>query len=304
LTLDFNIDDARPRDVLFGIGLHDSTLAIVSTEIEVKQALVEMAQTTWAMLSKHSARHGPPSIYDPSETHSGDRYTVLTLDNDLAQTARWFHTAEGLPEENKLLDRLLEMDFYFGRFQDQQGRRLTAIRKAGGFKGTLNKKGLLQLFGDELRLIDEKTFQLDQYFDMLIDNAQLHILKPTQFETICKMEQAILGAVPKNLDVIVQHVPFIHRQSVEVYASKHPRAARFLASIRQNGFAEDVDQHQLMDACLAWKIETECSDDGVVIVSDRTMLKFLKMLDMRLYEGGFGIGPKGQFEATGRSRMS
>lgn len=304
MTLDFNIDNARPRDAVFGIGLRNSTLAIVPTEIEVKQALVEMAQATWATLSKHSDRDGTPSNYDPSETHTGDRYTVMALDDDLAETARWFHTAEGLPDENKLLDRLPEMDFYFGRFEDQQGRRLTAIRKAGGFKGTLNKKGLLQLFGDELRLIDEKTFQLDQSFDMLIDNTQLHVLKPSQFESICKMEQAILGAVPKNLDVIVQHVPFIHRPSVETYASKHPRAARFLASIRQNGFAEDVDQQQLMDACLTWKIETECSDDGVVIVSDRTMLTFLKMLDMRLYEGGFGVGPKGQFEATGRSRMS
>lgn len=250
MTLEFNIDGASSGDVTFGVGLRDSTLAIVPTETEVKQALMEMAQTTWAMMSKRLAPdQAGPVAYQPSETYTGVRYSVLPLEDVLAKTARHFHTAEGLHEEPRFLDRLPEIDFYFARIEGRGQRRLTAIRKAGGFKGTLKKKGLLQFIGDELKLVGEKTFQLDQDFDMLIDNSQLHILRPSQFETICQMDEAIRAAVPRNVGLIVQHLPFLHGESVEVYAGKHPRAARLVASIRQNAFAENIDQQMLVDAC-------------------------------------------------------
>src|SRR2546426_481228 len=70
---------------------------------------------------------------------------------------------------------------YFARLTDSKGRRLTALRRATQFKGVL-KSRLLRLVTDSLKLVEDHIFKLDRDFDLLIDSANVHILRPSGFE--------------------------------------------------------------------------------------------------------------------------
>ncbi|MBE3596953.1 MAG: hypothetical protein IMW86_07935 [Hydrogenibacillus sp.] len=87
---------------------------------------------------------------------------------------------------------------YFARIQDAVGNRLTAVRGTKIFKGVL-KKRLLALTSDALKLIREKTFILDDDFDLLIDRQDIHILILYQFAFVGKQKDAVLKAVPTKV---------------------------------------------------------------------------------------------------------
>jgi hypothetical protein len=69
------------------------------------------------------------------------------------------------------------------------------------------------------------VFKLDNDFDLLIDSANVHILRPSGFEFAGKLQQAILDAVPNNIKSIAKDLAFVAFDGIEAYARKHPRAS-------------------------------------------------------------------------------
>lgn len=51
---------------------------------------------------------------------------------------------------------------------------------------------------DALKLVEDRVFNLDTDFDLLIDPQRVHILRPSGFEFAGQLQGAILDAVPKN----------------------------------------------------------------------------------------------------------
>jgi hypothetical protein len=192
---------------------------------------------------------------------------------------------------------------YFARMTDCEGRRLTALHRATQFKGVLKNRFIFQrLITDALKLIEDKVFKLDKDFDLLIDNSHVHILRPSAFEFAGNLQEAILAAVPGNIGLIQMELEFVDLSSIQDYASTHPRAARYLASIRCQNQAENVDRDALIRQCTATGVRVT-ETGGMIVVPKEHVLGFLEVLDRRLYEVELVRDSPEQFKATSRQKI-
>ena len=297
--MDFNLDAICM--VEFGVGRDDGderTFHCVMVDDGVQGALCEMAAATWqAMqdLTNELVR------YEPSEKHSGCEHVYLPLEDDLAVMMRNLHEAKNLHIYQDALDDFEEIFCYFARFTDEQGKNLTALRRAAQFKGVL-KSRLIQLVTDALKMVEDKVFKLDNDFDLLMDNQRVHILRPSSFEFVCKLQDAILDAVTKNAASLQAKLPFVNFDNVSEYASTRPRAARYLASIRSQQEVARIDRQHLIDACQATSVEIS-SEGEKVIVGDGHIMGFLEVLDRRRYEVKLVPDEPEQYRAPSRTRL-
>jgi hypothetical protein len=124
---------------------------------------------------------------------------------------------------------------------------------------------------------------LDSDFDLLIDAKNVHILRPSGFEFAGKLQQAILDAVPGNVAAIQAELIFIEFDGIEQYAAKHPRAARYLASIRGHEEMKNIDKAALKKLCKSTGVDVSESK-GKVIIADGHEMAFLQVLDRRRYQ--------------------
>lgn len=297
--MDFDLNAIRT--VQFGVGRDDGdehAFHNVMVDDGVQTALGEMAAETWVAMQQLT---NEPVRYEPSEKHSGCEHVYLPLDDDLTVRMRNLHEAVNLDIDQNALDDTEAMFCYFAKFTDEQGRNLTALRRATQFKGVL-KSRLIWQSGDALRLMDDRVFKLDKDFDLLIDNQRVHILRPSGFEFAGKLQEAILGAVAGNVATLHADLPFVHFAGIQDYASNHPRAARYLASIRSQQEVARIDRQHLFDACAATGVEV--TEDGEqIIVDDRNVMGFLEVLDRRRYEVKLVPDESEQFRAPSRTRL-
>jgi hypothetical protein len=185
---------------------------------------------------------------------------------------------------------------------DSQGRHLTALRRATQFKGVL-KSRLFQLMTDALRLIEDHVFKLDNDFDLLVDGRYVHILRPSGFEFTGKLQEAMLAAVPRNVGVIQRDLPYVEFSSIQDYASKHPRAARYLASIRAQKETNSIDKDALKKLCRDTGVEIQ-EINGTITVQEGHIMGFLEVLDRRRYELELVRGSPERFKASSRRKIN
>jgi len=297
--MDFNLHAIRT--VEFGVGRDDGdehAFHCVMVDDGVQVALGEMAAATWQAMQDLT---NEPVRYEPSEKHSGCEHVYLPLEDDLAVRMRNLHEAENLEIDQDALDDFEAIFCYFARFTDEQEKNLTALRRATQFKGVL-KSRLIQLGTDALKMVEDKVFKLDKDFDLLIDNQRVHILRPSGFEFTGKLQDAILGAVTENAASLQAELPFVNFDNVSEYASTHPRAARYLASIRSQQEVARIDRQHLIDACKATGVEISAEGEKI-IVGDRQIMGFLEVLDRRRYEVKLVPDEPEQYRAPSRKRL-
>ena len=141
---------------------------------------------------------------------------------------------------------------------------------------------------DALGIVDGPIFQLNADFDVIVDSDTVHIIHPNSFKLLGEIEEAIAEAVPHNVAAIAQAATYVDWANVEDYAASHSRAASLLASIRTNGYAENLDKSALESLCKGTGVSLE-DVQGKIVVSDEQILPFLEVVDRRRYE----IGVKG-----------
>lgn len=300
MKLDFDFQNVITAE--FGVGQDDGgdqTFAFVSVDGQVQSALREMSQATWAAMRKQATT---PTKYEPSEKYASCEYVYLPLTDHLAARMHDLHTANNLPTDSHALGSPSEVFCYFARFTDGQHRSLTALRRATQFKGVL-KSRLVYLVSDALKLLEDKVFKLDVDFDLLIDAHNLHILRPSGFEFVGELQQAVLAAVPKNIEAIKQDLKFVDFAAIEEYAGRHPRAARYLASIRAQKETKNIDKGLLKKHCKKMGIEIRESKGKLVVEGD-DVLPFLEVMDRRQYEVELVKGKPERFKAGSRSPLS
>ena len=143
MTLTFDLEAIVNTEFGFAVdGREDRRLYGVKVAESVVPKLEEMARATWASLSEPAI---PPSVYQPSEKHSGVEYLVTDTSGSHAARAKELHEATDLESSDELLQSLAKMSFYFARFQDSSGGKLTAIKRPTEFKGALKKHAVLGL---------------------------------------------------------------------------------------------------------------------------------------------------------------
>jgi hypothetical protein len=294
----FNINAAEL--VEFGVGLDErrgQRYVSIPIDSDIQAALREMVIATRDELKMA----GEASTYDPGEKYASHENLRLPLDSELASHVMKIHEATNLPIEPKALSDPADVFCYFSRMRDNKGHRLTAIRRATSFKGVL-KSRLLQFTTDALKIVPDKVFKLDSDFDLLIDDTGVQILRSAGFEFVGALEGAVLGAVPKNIKAIRADLPFIEFGPIESYATQHPRAARYLASIRSQQETKNVDKTSLKSLCQRTGVKvTEAK--GKLEVDESSIMDFLGVLDRRLYEIELVKGQPESFRAASRSRI-
>ncbi len=288
----------------FGVGRDDKKeqpFGLVPVDPGVQTVLQEMAIATRHEMSGTS--DAAPPIYEPSEKYGSSEHVCLPLNDELAKSVRLLHQATNLPVDvNLLSDNPFEVFCYFARMIDGKGRRLTGVRRATQFKGVL-KSRLLRFVTDALKIVEDKVFKLDTDFDMLIDDAEVHILRPSGFEFVGKLQEAILDAVPANVKLIRKDLPFVDFSTIQDYASKHPRAARNLASIRVKKETKDIDQSALKKLCRRTGVEIELKN-GKITVTEKHIMGFLEVLDRRRYQVELVKDSPETFKAASRRRIA
>ena len=300
MKLEFDVEKGEVTE--FGIGRDDSTertFSMVPVNAKVKEVLCDMVQATW---NKMEQNEDGPAKYEPSEKHGSIEYLYVPLRDNLATSILELHEAVNLRVDgNELANADLSNIFcYFVRMRDQNDRRLTALRRATQFKGVLKSPHkLIQIVNDTLRIVENRVFKLDSDFDLLADSNIVHILRPSGFEFIGKLQQAILDAVPQNIQVLQTDLTFVRFDSIEDYAIRHPRAARYLASIRGRKGTKRVDKTALEDYCKRTGVEVKESE-GKITVSTGHEMGFLEVLDRRRYELELVRGQPERFRASSR----
>lgn len=282
MNLEFDFNNIKM--VEFGIGRDDGkqqTFVAVPVDVKVQMALREMALVTWqAMQSDGSG----PTKYEPSDKHGGLEYLYLPLSDGMSTAMRDLHQAVNLPLDAAALTSLGEVFCYFVRLKDNRNRKLTALRRATQFKGVVKNKGrLMRVLDDTLQIVEDTIFKLDNDFDLLIDAINIHILRPSGFEFAGKLQQAILDAVPGNVAVIQKEMNFIAFDGIEQYAVRHPRAARYLASIRGQEEMKNIDKDALKRLCKRTGVDV-AESKGKVTIADGHEMAFLQVLDRRRYQ--------------------
>jgi len=300
MKLEFNLESVTVIE--FGVGRDDGdgqTFVAVPVDTDVQDALREMVQATWDAMQKDE---DGPVKYEPSEKHGSTEYLYLPLENEMACSVRELHEATNLDVAGGALEEPAEVFCYFARLTDKKRRRLTALRRASHFKGVL-KKRLIRFVSDSLKLIEDSVFKLDSDFDLLVDSAHVHILRHSGFEFAGKLRQVILEAVPKNINAIRKDLPFVEFDSIEAYARTHPRAARYLASVRGQEETKNIDKSLLKKLCKQTGVEVKESK-GKVSIADGHEMGFLEVLERRRYEVSLVREKPEQYRAASRRKIN
>lgn len=298
--MEFDFDAVETTE--FGVGYDegdDRTFACITVDADVQRALREMTVATWETMQRIGI---DPVQYEPSEKYASCEHIVLPITDDLAQQLRDLHEAQNLPIDNAALEDPSKIFCYFARMTDSQGRRLTAVRRANQFKGIL-KNRLIRLVTDALKIIEDDVFKLDNDFDLLIDSSHVHILRPSGFEFVGKLQSAILAAVPQNVQEIHAELTFVDLDNIQEYASKHPRAARYLASIRAQRETQNIDKRALRRLCKNTGV-TVRDIKGKLTVDDDHIIGFLEVLDRRRYEVKLMRNSPESFKAASRRKLN
>ena len=298
MTVDFSLEGIVSTE--FGIGRDNedgNDFTLIPVDSNVQDALKEMVADTWEAMS----RFEDPDEYQPSEKHSSQEYVHIATESELTERLRHLHQANNLPIDSTALDNPGMISCYFARFSDSTGRRLTAVRRASQFKGIL-KNRLVQFIADTLKIVEDDTFRLDRDFDFMVDTVRIHILRPSGFEFIAKLQEAIREAVPNNIALIQQDMPFVDFTSIQEYANWHTRAARHLASIRSQRETQNISQTLLKRACKTHGVQVQIKNGKVTVLAGSEM-EFLDVLDRRMYELELVEGSPERYRAGSRRKV-
>ena len=296
--IDFEFDGIEVTE--FGVGVDEgngSDFVKLPVDGGTQDALREMALSTWR---KMDASEDSAVDYSPGNKYASMEYVFVREDAGVDDTVRRVHSAGQLRIDGEALDRPEHIFCYFARFIDAGQRRLTAVRRATHFKGVL-KATLIRFVSDSLKLVEDRVFRLDHDFDMLVDSSLTHILRPSAFEFVCGLRKQLLAAVSSNVASIRQDIPFVEFSNIEEYASTHPRAARYLASIRAQR-SVGVEFRALRDLCRSTGVEIDCMN-GMITVAEDQALGFLEVLDRRRYQINLIRRGSEQFRASNRRRI-
>jgi hypothetical protein len=299
-SLDFDLSNVTASE--FGVGRmidKQEVFDLVVVDGGIQSALADMARETWTSLLAQEET----GTYNPAEKHGSVEYVFLPTADELVGLLLDLHTAANMNIDQKALSKPGDVFCYFARLTDSQERQLTAVHRAGQFKGLLkNRNRLIRVGTDALKLVDDTVFKLDADFDVLVDQNHVHVLRPSAFELLLKLQKALLGAVSENVAVVRVDLPFVSFDPIETYATTRPRAARLIASIRSQGEMQNVDQIALQQLCDDTGVSIQ-EVDGQLVIDDPHVIGFLEVLDRRRYRVELVPGSPEPFRAPSRTRI-
>ena len=300
MILDFDLDKIRQTE--FGIAIDLSVdhqqYGVMSVHSDVQIALQDMAKDSWTEMLRLNPN---PPRYSSAEKYASSEHVYIELNDAIVASISEFHAASNLQRWRRTSPEISQAYCYFARFTDSRNRRLTAFRRATQLKGVL-KSHLLRIVDDSLDLIQDKVLRLDENFDLLVDAGIVHVLHPAGLESIGQLQGSILAAVPQNVSDIAAFLGFVDFGNIQSYSQSHPRAARYLASIRAENESVGIDKRLLERQCDTMGIPYR-SVKGVLTVDDDRIMDFLELLDRRFYDDPLIPNSGGHYKASSRTKV-
>ena len=84
----------------------------------------------------------------------------------------------------------------------------------------------------------------------------------------------MLAAVPLNVEILKKDLVFLDFSNIQDYACEHSRAARYLASIRSQNEAKNIDKELLMNRCIDMGLGIH-EKEGTISIDTHNILDFL-----------------------------
>lgn len=298
--MDFRIDTAICNH--FGIHVPDADdvkHCVVPSTPEARSVFVEAAEATIGKITSQLSE-APPEPYQPTEKYKSGEYSVLPITDPLAAELSRIYAAE--PEFcDGDISLVQQASYYFAQLEDDDGRRLVALREASRFKILSQSHFLLSWMDESLRPAPSTMFKVDNSFDVLIEEDTAHIVNADAFVRITNQKQVILDSVPNTAERLAADTPFLSTDSIVAYARSHSRAAGYLASIVSSGRHLGLDVNRLRTFCDRNGVSVE-ERDGVLSVQESDVMAFLEIMDRRRYDVDLSDGEPERYVAASRRR--
>ena len=294
-----NYDFDNIRSTSFGICTRqqgDISFFDVAVDDRVQQLVKEMAVGTWQQMQSES---NTAIAYEASERYSSKHHLFVDLTNPTVDIFRQLQEAVSCDPGGNVLRDPRTVFCYFGRLVDADGNRLIGMRRSSTFKGVLKQKPrFMSLIADELRAIEDDLFRLDFDFDVLVDDEQVHILRPAGFESLGALQNAIRAAAADNVQALRLSLPFVDIGEMDHDSPCNITLARQLASVK----------NQRLDGITVDSLRAQCQDNGVEFSEENGILSFddenlsdlLDVLDRRLYVDGLVPQDPAMYKAGSR----
>jgi hypothetical protein len=296
------IDIRSIASVNFGIALcSNGNLYFVPTDAGLKGALKEIVAGTVAALN---AVQGDWQAYDISEDYGERRRVYCSRDNEYMDAFKILFDAGALDDLANLPDHVKDIEYYFAEITDNTNRRMVGVRKATQFKGTMKAKNrFVRMTNDTLSIIEDTVFKLDNEFDVLITDRNVYILNDAKMQQLADITSRVAATAKDKIQAIENTITFLDLSRVKDKIEKHPRVARYAASIAQNPLIANFQRA---------KIETLAQQHGIVFkelgtgklqcrVQDEA--KLMELLDARRYHLDLADNGGDPYRATGRQKV-
>ena len=301
MNLDFDLERVEATE--FGVGQQDGDsrdFVVIPVDASVHTVLLDVVKATSREADQDTV---DLPYFDPADKHASKEYLILPIDHELAKPIAELHHTDNLVLVPAQLDHLRQSFCYFVRLTDDRNRRLTALRRASQFKGTLGRQNrLLSLMRDTLHAVEGPIFQLNADFDVLVDSQYIHILHPTSFKALGQIDEAVAEAIPRNIQSVKASLPDVDWSNIQEYATSHSRAADLLSSIRTRGYSENLERTALVGLCRRTHVNVDNSQPHIIVPEDQ-IVAFLEVVDRRRYEIGLVPYEPEQYRAPSRERL-
>jgi len=265
----------------------------------VQNTLWEMFETTYSAVNPND---DTVQEYDPSEKYSNTEKIKISLDNENLEKLKNFYSLENLESNHNVLsEKFNDIEFYFAIITTNDLKKIIAVKRPAQFKGLLKKKNsLIQLIDNTLQLVGDTIFKLDSDFDFYITDTTVYILHPQGFVFISDIDKYVLTKAEEATKNLSKDIKFIHFEPIAKYVSKHPRAAKLVASIRSRNDLNEISEKLLKDRCKECKIPLK-TKGKLFFPEEGYEMDFLEVLDRRIYSYELIKGKTELYEAHSRA---
>jgi hypothetical protein len=297
-----DIDIGSIASVNFGIALRSNgNLYFVPTDAGLKGALKEMIASTVATLN---AVEGDWQAYDISEDYGQRRRIYCNRNNEYMAVFSTLFDAGALDDLTNLPDHVYDIEYYFAEITDNQDRRMVGVRKATQFKGTVKARNrLVRMTNDTLSIIEDTVFKLDNEFDVLITDANIYILSDAKMQQLADITSRVAATAKDKIQAIEDTITFLDLSRIKEKIAKHPRVARYAASIAQNHLIVNFQRAKIEALALQHGIVFKELDTGKLQCRVQDEAKLMELLDARRYHLDLAGNGGDPYRATGRQKV-
>lgn len=277
----FNADQIENIEFSFCIKDDDRTaFHQVPTDRDIKKQLEEMFTFT---VNQIQNAENPFARYEISEKYGSKESLVANISDEMFDSIINMRDAESEDISSENIENADELLFYRVTFHDNNGNKVTGIRKASYFKSILKQRSrLVRLYDDSLESVEDKIFKLDYDFDFFIYNDEAYILRPTNFEFLASISDEVFEQVVQKVEALEATLAFIDFETIKELSSHSKRAAKLIISISSRSDLENISEQRIIDLATANHVSLEQDDDSIS-PSDGHEIAFLELLDRRRY---------------------